>query len=168
MGGCWRPLHRWLQVQRYAWLITKELQSSDKRSSPFLFRARRQKDPEQRAGAAIHKDRGCGGVWWGVGRVNRHGNEQRKHFALAVCSFIHKLSLISANLYLFTFCLHMLCVPVIILPRKQLGCRIALQAKDEHCYRCRSYKYSTLKYSEMWVCICETIFYELMRDQVGK
>lgn len=39
VGGCWRPLHRWLQVQRHAWLITKGLQSSGRHSSPFLPRA---------------------------------------------------------------------------------------------------------------------------------
>lgn len=39
VGGCRRPLHRWLQVQRHAWLITKGLQSSGRHSSPFLPRA---------------------------------------------------------------------------------------------------------------------------------
>lgn len=39
VGGCRRPLHRWLQVQRHAWLITKGLQSSGRLSSPFLPRA---------------------------------------------------------------------------------------------------------------------------------
>lgn len=37
--GCPRPLHRWLQVQRHAWLITKGLQSSGRHSRPFLPRA---------------------------------------------------------------------------------------------------------------------------------
>lgn len=38
-GGCRWPLHRWLQVQRHAWLITKGLQSSGRHSSPFLLKA---------------------------------------------------------------------------------------------------------------------------------
>lgn len=38
-GGCRWPLHRWLQVQRHAWLIPKGLQSSGRHSSPFLLKA---------------------------------------------------------------------------------------------------------------------------------
>lgn len=54
MGGCcWRPLHRWLQVQLHAWLITKDFKASDERSNPFLSRARRQKKgTEQRKGGS--------------------------------------------------------------------------------------------------------------------
>lgn len=48
IGGCCRSLHRWLQVQRYTWLITKGLQSSDERSSPFLSKLTRQKAQDRK------------------------------------------------------------------------------------------------------------------------
>lgn len=68
--GCPRPLHRWLQVQRHAWLITKGLQSSGRHLRPFL----------PRAGGGAGAGRGGGREQarrWAVvlKRVSRRGNE---------------------------------------------------------------------------------------------
>lgn len=66
VGGCRWPLHRWLQVQRHAWLITKGLQSSGRHSSPFL--------PKAGGGGGGGREQGRRTTVV-VKRVNRRGNE---------------------------------------------------------------------------------------------
>lgn len=102
MGGCWRPLHRWLQVQCYAWLITKGLQRSDERSGPFLSRARRQKAQSSER----RQQQTRTGV---VKRVNRHGNEQLQPFPFPLLAFCGIFALI----FVIT-CIHSLLLVFIV------------------------------------------------------